>query len=123
MAFFTYPPNESQNPGFTNVSVTRADIPSASTINALSSDTSYVKFTGSTATTLNGITAGRDGQILMLWNNTGQNMTVTHESASASAANRIVTATGSNFVTTGNGSAFFIYDAGLSRWMKLAGNA
>lgn len=120
MAFFTYPPNSSQTPNFINLSVTRSEVASAATINALSSDTGLIRLTGTTASTINGAVAGRDGQILIIWNNTGANMTIAHESASASAANRIVVATGSNFVTTGNGCAILIYDAGLSRWLKIA---
>ena len=97
----------------------RADVASAATITALSSAKSFVKLTGSTITALQGITAGVDGQRLTLVNLTGANLTVAHENAGATAANRITTMTGADIVTTANGAAEFIYDTGSSRWICL----
>lgn len=97
----------------------RADVASAATITALSSAKSFVKLTGSTITALQGITAGVDGQRLTLVNLTGANLTVAHENAGATAANRITTMTGADVVTTANGAAEFIYDTGSSRWICL----
>lgn len=97
----------------------RADVASAATITALASTRSFVKLTGSTATALQGITAGVDGQKLTLVNLTGANLTVANENAGATAANRITTMTGADVVTTANGAAEFIYDTGSSRWICL----
>jgi len=123
MAFFTYPPNESQTPAFTNLAVARADVASTATINALSSSTSFVRITGTTATTINGIVAGNDGQLLYIWNNSTGNMTLANEAAGASAADRITTNTGSNVATTGIGAAILIYDASASRWRLISSAA
>lgn len=115
--------------GNVNVSVNnayatvRADVASAATITALSSAKSFVKLTGSTATTLEGITAGQDGQHLFLFNNSGQNLTIANEAAGATAANRIQTNTGADVVSTGNSGAHFIYDAGQSRWVLMSAQA
>jgi hypothetical protein len=97
----------------------RADVASAATITALSSAKSFVKLTGSTITSLQGIAAGVDGQRLTLVNLTGANLTVAHENAGATAANRITTMTGADIATTANGAAEFIYDTSSSRWICL----
>ena len=97
----------------------RFDVASAATITALNSTRSFVKLTGATATSLQGITAGIDGQGLRLVNLTGQNMTVANENAGATAADRITTMTGADVLTTANGAAEFVYDTGSSRWICL----
>lgn len=101
------------------LATTRADVASAATITALASTRSFCKLTGSTASVLQGITAGVDGQKLTLVNLTGANLTVANENAGATAANRITTMTGADVVTTANGAAEFIYDTGSSRWICL----
>lgn len=97
----------------------RFDVASAATISALDSTRSFVKLTGSTATTIQGITAGVDGQRLTIVNLTGQNMTISNENGSASAANRITTLTGADITTTADGAAELVYDTGSSRWICL----
>jgi hypothetical protein len=99
------------------ITIQRLDVASAATITALDSSRSFVKLTGATATALQGITAGVDGQKLTLVNLTGANLTVQNENAGATAANRITTMTGADIATTANGSAEFIYDTGSSRWL------
>lgn len=100
---------------------TRLDVASAATITALSSANSFVKLTGVTATSLQGIDASVpvNGQRLTVVNLTGANLTVQHENAGATAANRITTMTGADVATTANGAADFIYDTGSSRWICL----
>lgn len=97
----------------------RVDTASTATITALTSGTGFQKLTGSTATTIQGIVAGMDGQHLTVLNLTEQNMTIAHENGSATAANRITTMTGADVVTTGNGAAEFIYDTSTARWICL----
>lgn len=99
------------------VSTARADIASGGTQTALNSSTSFVKLTGSSTTTIQGIVAGRDGQDLLLVNLTGQNVTISHENAGATAANRITTMTGADVVSIGNASFWLKYDTGSSRWL------
>lgn len=92
----------------------RANVASAATIASLSSTSGFVKLTGSTATDLQGIAAGSDGQTLRLYNATGQNLTIRNNSGSAASGEAIVTMTGADVVTTGNGFAEFIYDTDAS---------
>lgn len=96
------------------IATTRVNVASTATIAALASTNSYVKLTGSTATDLQGIAAGVNGQRLVLTNLTGQNLTIRNQSASAASGNKITTMTGADVVTTGNGSAEFIYDTDAS---------
>ncbi|NDD85878.1 hypothetical protein EBZ38_16580, partial [bacterium] len=65
------------------IATVRFDVASAATITALDSTRNFVKLTGSTATALQGITAGIDGQKLTLVNLTGANLTVANENAGA----------------------------------------
>lgn len=68
-----------------------------------------------------GLAGGADGRTVILYNSTGQNMTISHESGTeATAANRIITMTGSDVATTGNGSAILVYDSSASRWILIA---
>lgn len=92
----------------------RANVASAATIASLASTTSFVKLTGSTATDLQGIAAGIDGQILRIWNATGQILTIRNASASAASGAKITTTTGADVLTVGNGFAEFIYDTDAS---------
>lgn len=72
----------------------------------------------SAAFTVNGIANGRDGKMYILYNSTGQNMTIANQSGvDATAANRIITMTGSDVSSTGNCSATLIYDSEDSRWI------
>lgn len=65
-----------------------------------------------------GVTADSSaGTILILWNATGQNMTVANQSGSeATATYRIITNTGADVVTTGDGVVALIYDDQTQRW-------
>lgn len=66
---------------------------------------------------LTGLDSGSDGETLIVYNATGQNMTVQHENGAVSAANRITTMTGADVASTGNCVAMFIYDSEDSRWI------
>lgn len=100
----------------------KADVASAASITSLDSARTFVKLTGSTATTLHGIAAGKDGQKMTLFNNTGQNLTIKHQSGTAAAADQITTMTGADVVSTGNCCAEFIYDATDSKWINVSVN-
>jgi hypothetical protein len=98
-----------------------ASITSAATYNNVSFNTgsnSFVKLNAiSGAVTITGITNGVDGLHLWIYNPSANNVTLAHESASSTAANRIRTNTGSNVATTGEGTFHLIYDTGQSRWI------
>lgn len=96
------------------ISTPRVNVASTATIASLASTNSYVKLTGSTATDLQGIAAGVNGQRLVLANLTGQNLTIRNQSASAASGAKITNLTGADIVTTGNGAAEFIYDTDAS---------
>lgn len=60
----------------------------------------------------------RDGKLIVILNQTGQDMTVKWQSGGdPTAANRIITMTGADRTTTGNGAATFIYSSAASRWI------
>lgn len=84
----------------------------------------FVEVSGPTgAFTINGINGSpnRDGKLVILINQTGQDMTIAHQSGTdPTAANRIITMTGADRATTANGSATLIYSAAASRWILIA---
>jgi len=83
---------------------------------------SFVRLTSGTGTTIDGITAGLDGQHLVISNLTGANVTITNQSSSASDA--IITGTGEDVLLEPNASLFLVYDATLSnsKWMVVGGS-
>lgn len=97
-------------------------VASASSITGMSAAASIVRLTGSTATTIHGIAAGRAGQLLIIHNPTGANLTIANESGTeGTAANRITTLTGSDVASTTNSAHQFYYDSNSSRWVYLGG--
>lgn len=85
----------------------------------------FIEVSGpSGAFTINGIAAAnaqRDGKIIYIVNQTGQDMTIAHQSGTdPTAANRIITMTGSDRATTGNGAATLIYSGAASRWLLIS---
>lgn len=85
---------------------------------------SWVRITGPTAAfAIGGLTLGRDGYRLTLYNTTAYAMTITNEDTSSTAANRIKTLTGANVVLrTGASAATLIYDATDGRWILTGTN-
>ncbi len=69
---------------------------------------------------ITGITAGVDGQIIVLYNTSNRNMTITNESGNSTNVNRITTTTGANIVTNGEGTVTLIYSATDDRWIVTA---
>lgn len=68
-----------------------------------------------------GIAGGADGRELILYNATGQAMTISNDSGvDPTVANRIYTNTGGDVVTTGNGAVRLIYDSEDSHWVVLS---
>lgn len=101
-------------------SVTSSNVASAASITNMAVLTSFVRLTGSTATTLHGIHADTFSKTFWLYNLTGQTLTIKNQSATeGTAANRIITMTGADITTTGDGAAFFQYDTTQSRWICL----
>jgi hypothetical protein len=95
-------------PSTTNASTTTPE-------NALStSGTSNVRMTGAATITINGIANGAEGKLLILTNRTGNNMTITHNSASAAAGDKIFTAGSANKTISDGGVGMFYYDSNTS---------
>ena len=100
------------------------DVASAASITGMACAASITRLTGSTATSLHGITAGKSGQLMILRNLTGQNLTIKDQSATEStAANRIITGTGADVTSTADSCHMFFYDGSTSRWILIAGQA
>ncbi|HYM21126.1 MAG TPA: hypothetical protein VEW28_09005 [Candidatus Kapabacteria bacterium] len=79
--------------------------------------TSMIRLAAASAPfTITGIAGGANGKHLTLYNASGQTMSISNQSASSAAANRIIAPNGSFSVVSG-GSANFIYSATDSRWI------
>jgi hypothetical protein len=100
------------------IATTESGVASAATITALSSSTSKVRLTGTTATQLQGIALGQSGQVLLFYNATNQSVTVKHQNVGATAANRIITITAADLIITAGSTVLFSYDSTQSRWVQ-----
>ena len=107
------------SPGSANLKGTQS-FSTTGTVNdfALNANVSVLQWTGGTAGTLNGITAGVAAQVLVIENPPGTAaLTVNHESVSSVAANRIIGFAALNMILSGAGSTLTLrYDGALSRW-------
>lgn len=120
-AFLSKNDNESYDYDLTlngNVNFTANTVSTSGTINALDSSKTYVRLTGS-GVTINGITAGSNGQYLAISNVTGSSVTLTQASGSASAADRLSLANSVNAYIPNRGGAIFIYDSTSTVWRLL----
>ena len=99
-----------------------ADVATSATIAAMASSTPVVRLTGSTTTELQGVTAGVKEQILALYNASSAVITIKHESASASAANRLSLQQSRDVTLQAGGALLLRYDATLTRWVPAAGS-
>jgi hypothetical protein len=99
--------------------------PTGSQSDVAISTSSSVRFTGTAATTFQGIVAGVGGQILRLYNaSTTVALTLADQSTSTdgNAANKIITGTGANLVMAANSSVMMQYDATAARWRVIGGS-
>lgn len=81
----------------------------------------YVRIAGPTAAfSTTGWADGERGRLLLVRNTVAQDWTISNESASSSAANRIITNTGADVTLTGVSAAVFLYDATSERWILFA---
>ena len=58
-----------------------------------------------------------DGQEHLIVNTGANNITLTHQDALSTAANRFLCSTGANIVLSANQAADIVYDAAVSRWL------
>lgn len=85
----------------------------------------FVEVSGPTgAFSIEGIAGGRDGKLVFILNQTGQNMTIATEGGATgndpTAANRIISLSGADRATTGNGAAMLLYSGASSRWILMS---
>jgi hypothetical protein len=82
-----------------------------------------LRLSSSTAIDITGIVAPSDGALRLVINvnaSGGSSITLKHESASSTAANRLRNATGGDFVLPADGgSAILTYSSAISRWRIL----
>lgn len=79
--------------------------------------TSFVRIqTATGGFNITGVVGGADGKLLTIMNATSQIMTMVNQSASSTAANRILTGTGVNIPIPSGGIVNMIYSATDSRW-------
>lgn len=102
------------------LNTSKTDIPTTSSpILALTSATSLVRFTGSIATTVDGIVAGisaEGAQELIIYNSSSANITLVNQSMSASAHNRILSISGNISLAPGY-CLGFVYDNTAQFWI------
>jgi len=98
------------------------DVATTATIAALSATKAVVKFTGSTATSLQGISATGQTKTILLHNKSTATVTVEHEDAGATAANRFDLPLGRDILLKEDESVEFFYDSDASRWKLKSGS-
>jgi hypothetical protein len=81
-----------------------------------------VRLTNASLVSVGGITAGSSGQLLVLTNATGVDLSIINQYSSATAANRIIVGTGSNLDFTADASVWLKYDSNDSRWRVVGGS-
>jgi collagen type VII alpha len=92
-----------------------------STNDVVLGNSSYIRLTGATAQTITGIAGGTDGRLLTLTNASANAATITNNDLASTAANRIITGTGSNLTIASGASVQMIYDSGDSLWRVVGG--
>jgi len=81
---------------------------------------SFVRIESTSAISISGFENGYNGKILMVYNNSGQNVTFKNLDASSNVANRINTLNGADITTTGSGIVTFIYNSAVNKWLVIA---
>jgi len=99
----------------------KLDVATAATIVQLSSAKSFIRLTGSTATSIQGIAAGADGQVITIHNASSAIVTLEHENVSATAADRLKLVDGDPIEVDPDSSTELIYDIAQSRWVIKSG--
>lgn len=103
------------------LNTSKTDIPTTVTpIIALTSATSYIRFTGSLATIVDGIVAGiseHGAQQLTIYNESSSNIQFNNLSGSAIAVNRIIIPGGGSFTLAPGYSVGFTYDNTAQEWV------
>lgn len=99
------------------IGTNKLDVATSATITALSSSKTFIKLTGSTTTSIQGITAGLDGQHIIVYNASTAVVTFNHQNSGASASNRIKLYGGLSITINEDQSVELFYDITQSRWL------
>jgi hypothetical protein len=75
-----------------------------------------IRISSDAARTITGLTAGASGDVRVLVNVGSFAITLAHQSASSTAANRFLVSFGSDYIIAANAAATLIYDGTTSRW-------
>ena len=97
----------------------KTDVATSATINALSTASGFIKLTGTTATTLNGLASGSNGKEVFLYNGSTALVTIVYQSGSASSSDQITTPNGLNVLMEAGTSAIFKYDSSATKWILI----
>lgn len=83
---------------------------------ALSAAAGVFRLSTDAARTVTGFTNGVDGRRVQIFNVGAQNLIVANQSASSTAANRVITGTGASVTIAADGAARLVYDGTTARW-------
>lgn len=78
-----------------------------------------VRITGSTATTIQGISAPKGSKLLIIQSPSTAVITLKHQNTSASAANRMILPRSSDYTIPAGGASILMYDITQSRWIEI----
>lgn len=99
----------------------KLDVATAPTIVQLSSAKSFIRLTGATATSIQGIAAGADGQTIIIHNASSAIVTLEHQNVGAVAADRLKLVDGDPIDIDPDSSIELIYDFPQLRWVIKSG--
>lgn len=103
------------------LSVTTSNVATSASITNMAVSTSTVRLTGSTTTSIHGIHADTFAKVLFLENTSSATVTLKNQSATdGTAANRIITTTGTDTILPPLSSATLTYDTTDSRWRVIS---
>lgn len=84
---------------------------------------SFIRITGpNNVFNISGIDGGTDGRTITLYNTTGNNMSILHNSTNSDPENRITNMNGATVTTTGQGTIILVYSATDNRWIVTSAN-
>jgi len=98
------------------------NIATTATIAALNADYAIANFTGSTATSVQGVSATGKSKVVLLYNQSSATVTVEHEHASASAANRITLPNSRSIALLAGQAVELFYNTATTKWTLKSGS-
>jgi len=101
-------------------STQKTDVATAATINNLSTASGFIRLTGSTPTTVNGLADGTDGKEVIVYNESSALVTFANQSLSATSSDRILSPTAADILVYTDYSVLLKYDSGQSRWIVIS---